>query len=505
MSAAGQGLSWMEKARRYHVIRIMAIAVIISILLLQFSVFYARSQPIVPEAQQNVPVEEGQMEDNINQLPSTNPDIEAKTNPEVKAKPEVKTNPEVNTNKNVGVKIRPSEQIDFCNHLTKPRHPQRLHIAKRPDEPLRVFTWRQTTWSHNIDWVKESRTMCPISLALQPFFDHFLEVRAKVPGLKWEAGYAPCIFWKLADGKINHRTRQCSTSIFGPVNYIMSTNYTAFEDADIIYFDYPFWDAIDKPPYIDLANMPPRLAHQKWVLWWRGESIAYYPHVGLPEYLNLFDLTIGSPEAIMDIPLPLYDLTAQKIRKLANVPPSFPLDKVAENPVVMLVGNCGAKNHRQELMKVLIDRVGAHSLGTCMNNKQLPEELNKDSGKDGWGDWMTKKLKAIQGYPFVFAAENSNCRSYVTEKIYHALEVGAIPIYMGAEDVADYVPEGSYIDVSKFKSFEEVADYIKTVDRAPFYKWKEIVKNDPSKFCKKCFRTRGSAMCKIIDRVQFVQ
>ncbi|KAG0317245.1 4-alpha-L-fucosyltransferase [Podila horticola] len=498
MTVQVRAQSFIDKARRPQVIRIFATAIILSIVFLQFSVIYARQQPVSDPRSNNESLP----------LARTLPDNDQSTDTDPKApKPAEKTPvaPKITylfNNTDPGVTTKPADMIDFCNNLPKRHHPREMYISKSAKQPLKVFTWRQTVWAHKIDWAKESLTMCPIPLVLQPFFDHFLETRVKNPSIKWDVGYAPCIIWKLVDGEIVHQKQQCNTTNYGQVDYIMTTNYTDFEKADIVYFDYPFWDNIDQPPYIDLANLPPRISHQKWVLWWYSESIANYPHVGLPQYQNLFDLAIGSPGVIMDIPMPLYGFSDKEILQLANIQPAFPLDKDPDSYVVMLVGNCGAKNNRKDLMQTLIDKAGADSYGACLNNKELPKGLGKDEGN--WGNWMPKKLKVLSGYPFVFAAENSNCVSYVTEKIYNAFEVGAIPIYMGAADIADYVPEGSFVDVSKFKDFDEVAEYIKTVDRSQFYKWKDIVKKDPSKFCKSCFKSKNSAMCNVIDRVRFV-
>ncbi|KAF9303159.1 hypothetical protein BGZ74_004256 [Mortierella antarctica] len=146
-------------------------------------------------------------------------------------------------NTDPGVSTQPADMVDFCNSLPQRHHPREMYISKSANQPLK------------------------------PFFDHFLETRVKDASIKWDIGYALCIIWKLADGKIVHKKQQCNTTNYGKVDYIMTTNYTDFEQADIVYFDYPFWDNIDKPPYIDLANMPPRISHQKWVLWWNGESI----------------------------------------------------------------------------------------------------------------------------------------------------------------------------------------------------------------------------------------
>ena len=463
----GLAQSAVTTLRQPHILRIVAVCTIVSVLLLQFVVMRTR-----------------QLMEDVVKIPPPSADSANKTY--------------LYKNLDPGVHTRPVEQIDFCNRVAKGRHPREMHFERSKAEPLKVFTWRQTSWSTNVDWHKESQTLCPIPLVLQPFFDHFLEVRVNDPSLKWEVGYIPCVFWTLVDGReMVHTKESCDTSTYGQVDYIFSTNYTEFEDADIVYFDYSFYDGLDTPPYIDLANFPPRIAHQKWVLWWLGESIGYYPHVGLPYYLNQFDMSAGSPAAAMDIGVPIYGMNKQKVLDLADIAPSIPINQTTENYAAILVSNCAGKNNRNGLIQALIDKAGGHSYGGCLNNKAIPDGHGRD------GDWMTTKRKILGGYPFVFAGENSNCVDYVTEKIYNALEVGAIPIYLGAANIADYVPAGSYVDAHKFENFTMVAEYITTVDRAPFYKWKDIVKKDPSKFCKSCFELQTPVMCHVLEHVRF--
>lgn len=70
-------------------------------------------------------------------------------------------------------------------------------------------------------------------------------------------------------------------------------------------------------------------------------------------------------------------------------------------------------------------------------------------------------------YKFVLAIENSMLESYVTEKLFYALDAGAIPIYFGAPNVEDLVPPHSIIDGSKFESLESLASYVKRVAADP--------------------------------------
>merc|ERR1719282_1849481 len=64
---------------------------------------------------------------------------------------------------------------------------------------------------------------------------------------------------------------------------------------------------------------------------------------------------------------------------------------------------------------------------------------------------------------FYFAAENSDCAYYHTEKVYHGLLSGSIPVYVGAKTIDGFVPKGSIIKASDFSSSSALASYLKQV------------------------------------------
>ena len=89
---------------------------------------------------------------------------------------------------------------------------------------------------------------------------------------------------------------------------------------------------------------------------------------------------------------------------------------------------------------------------------------------EGQGDrlyWSYHLHCAMSHYKFVLAIENTWTESYVTEKLFYALDAGAIPIYFGAPNVLDLVPPGSIIQGSKFKTMEKLAEYVKRVASDP--------------------------------------
>ncbi|KAL3735384.1 hypothetical protein ACJRO7_024508 [Eucalyptus globulus] len=71
-------------------------------------------------------------------------------------------------------------------------------------------------------------------------------------------------------------------------------------------------------------------------------------------------------------------------------------------------------------------------------------------------------------YKFILAIENTSTESYVTEKLYYALDSRAVPIYFGAPNVIDFVPPRSIIDGNKFSSMEELATFMKSLANDPW-------------------------------------
>jgi hypothetical protein len=45
---------------------------------------------------------------------------------------------------------------------------------------------------------------------------------------------------------------------------------------------------------------------------------------------------------------------------------------------------------------------------------------------------------------------------YVTEKIIDCFRAGVIPIYLGAPDIADFVPKTSFIDLREYTDLDEL-------------------------------------------------
>ncbi|WOL12717.1 hypothetical protein Cni_G21484 [Canna indica] len=127
---------------------------------------------------------------------------------------------------------------------------------------------------------------------------------------------------------------------------------------------------------------------------------------------------------------------------------------------------------RNQLAKRFFSLISYHSFGKCLNNVGGPNVALSLYPECSMGDqsvphWWDHLHCAMSHYKFVLAIENTLTESYVTEKLYYALDAGAVPIYFGAPNVWDFVPPNSIIDGSKFSSLEELASYVKQLADDP--------------------------------------
>ncbi len=94
-----------------------------------------------------------------------------------------------------------------------------------------------------------------------------------------------------------------------------------------------------------------------------------------------------------------------------------------------------------------------------------------------WKGAVSNKNEVMRPYKFAFCYENAVFPGYVTEKIFDGFFAGCVPIYLGAPDVTDYIPEGSFIDRRNFKHLEELYRYLKTMPQAEYTAYLEAIQD----------------------------
>jgi len=84
------------------------------------------------------------------------------------------------------------------------------------------------------------------------------------------------------------------------------------------------------------------------------------------------------------------------------------------------------------------------------------------------------KKDVLKNYKFSVCYENSVYPGYITEKIFDAFFAGSIPIYLGANNITDYIPEDTFIDKRHYSSYKELYKKINSVDEN---KYNQIIDN----------------------------
>jgi alpha(1,3/1,4) fucosyltransferase len=74
---------------------------------------------------------------------------------------------------------------------------------------------------------------------------------------------------------------------------------------------------------------------------------------------------------------------------------------------------------------------------------------------------ITSKRKILEQYKFSICYENvSDVPGYITEKIFDCFFAGCVPIYLGASNITDFIPNNTFIDKRKFSDYSELFNYM---------------------------------------------
>lgn len=121
--------------------------------------------------------------------------------------------------------------------------------------------------------------------------------------------------------------------------------------------------------------------------------------------------------------------------------------------VFWIVSHCNTTNYREAYVTALQKFVDVDIFGKC-NDKSCPRASKDDCHK-----------VHAEAHKFYLAFENSNCRDYITEKLWKALVLPVVPIVMGGGNYTKFAPPHSFIDVNEFESVKALADYLQYLDQ----------------------------------------
>ncbi len=180
---------------------------------------------------------------------------------------------------------------------------------------------------------------------------------------------------------------------------------------------------------------------------WFMESGVQYPILNNLQFMKQFDFTM-SFRRNADIWTPYYfpDFNQLVYATLKA--------KSKDQLIALFFSYFGELSGRNTYIEEFMHYIDTHNYGRFLRNRTLSD----DSGR-------TTKLEVLSGYKFNLAYENSLEKDYVTEKFFDPLEVGCVPVYMGASNIDDYAPgDQCYINAADFNGPKELAEYLLALD-----------------------------------------
>ncbi|XP_065909754.1 alpha-(1,3)-fucosyltransferase B-like [Dysidea avara] len=128
--------------------------------------------------------------------------------------------------------------------------------------------------------------------------------------------------------------------------------------------------------------------------------------------------------------------------------------------IIGLISNCKVE-WRNNYITELMEHIAIDQLGECYRKK--PSRFSRTRRH---GNWEDKKLEFLRKshYKYILAFENIVESEYVTEKVFHGLLTGIIPIYYGDRSVFDYIPGNHTIIYAPDYTPRQLAEYINQIE-----------------------------------------
>lgn len=77
---------------------------------------------------------------------------------------------------------------------------------------------------------------------------------------------------------------------------------------------------------------------------------------------------------------------------------------------------------------------------------------------------ISNKRACLHNYKFSITYENTgNMAGYITEKIFDSMAAGTVPVYWGANNIAEYIPQHCFIDARDFATPNDLYSYLNSM------------------------------------------
>lgn len=243
------------------------------------------------------------------------------------------------------------------------------------------------------------------------------------------------------------------------------------------------WDASNLPQFL----RPP---HQKWI-WMNSESPSNTAWI--PGLDNLFNVSLSyRKDADVSVPYGSLVPVDRRFDDFLDVVPSEK-DKL----VCWIVSNYKPEHRRMQYYEQLRKYVRIHVYGDFFE-KRVSEEEYKD---------------IISSCKFYLSFENSVHKDYITEKLFNALDLGAVPVVFGPsrQNYERFVPGDAFIHVDDFPSMRALAKHLFLLHRNEalylgYFRWRRRFRVKTSSFpvenvCQACEYIRRNRQYQVLTNL----
>lgn len=146
---------------------------------------------------------------------------------------------------------------------------------------------------------------------------------------------------------------------------------------------------------------------------------------------------------------------------------------------------------RKLLVNISGNKSSAHPKELYSKRRMVIDYFEENNSEDfvlyGQG-WSSEGLKTYKGcvdnktsvyhqFKFALALENmKDVRGYITEKILDCFVSGVVPIYQGADDINQYIPDNCYIKFNDFRNMDDMYAFLKNMDFEEYSQYIENIK-----------------------------
>jgi hypothetical protein len=126
-----------------------------------------------------------------------------------------------------------------------------------------------------------------------------------------------------------------------------------------------------------------------------------------------------------------------------------------------------------------IPAIGSGLVGKVIRRllNQIPFRIWKQPFSSYRGK-IAQKHSVLARTRFSLCYENvAGLPGYITEKIFDSFFAGCVPVYWGASNVFEHIPENCFIDRRRFSSMDDLYQFLKSIDESTYCSYQDNIRN----------------------------